>query len=105
MRIGYDVGAAALRALFAWHQVPALRFSFMTSPMSRAFTLCSLLVTSLVVSRTVWAEPPVSKATPVYVLAIWTDDADDQADALTQALRSRVRQAQGWALLQTAQPV
>jgi hypothetical protein len=75
----------------------------MTSPMSRAFTLLSVLVTSLLVSRTVWGEPPVSKATPVYVLSIWTDDADDQADALTQALRARVRQAPGWSLLQTTQ--
>jgi hypothetical protein len=83
--------------------VPALRFSLMTSPMSRAFTLLSVLVTNLVVSRTVWGEPPVSKATPVYVLSIWTDDADDQADALTQALRGRVRQAPGWSLLQTSQ--
>ena len=37
------------------------------------------------------------------MLSLWTDDADDQADALTQALRSRVRQAQGWSLLETPQ--
>ncbi|HEY3819824.1 MAG TPA: hypothetical protein VGL81_21810 [Polyangiaceae bacterium] len=54
-------------------------------------------------SRTAHAEPPNAKATPVYVLSIWTDDSDDQADALTQALRSRVRQAQGWSLLETSQ--
>jgi hypothetical protein len=54
-------------------------------------------------SRTAHAEPPNAKATPVYVLSIWTDDADDQADALTQALRSRARQAQGWSLLETPQ--
>jgi hypothetical protein len=54
-------------------------------------------------ARTAHAEPPNAKATPVYVLSIWTDDADDQADALTQALRSRVRQAQGWSLLETPQ--
>lgn len=49
------------------------------------------------------AEPPSSKAQPVYVLALQTDDADDQADALTQALRWRVRQAQGWSLLESPQ--
>jgi hypothetical protein len=49
------------------------------------------------------AEPPSAKAQPVYVLSIQTDDADDQADALTQALRSRVRQAQGWSLLESPQ--
>jgi hypothetical protein len=54
-------------------------------------------------ARPAHAEPPNAKATPVYVLSIWTDDSDDQADALTQALRSRVRQAQGWSLLETPQ--
>jgi hypothetical protein len=49
------------------------------------------------------AEPPSAKAQPVYALSIQTDDADDQADALTQALRSRVRQAQGWSLLESPQ--
>ncbi|MGH7270799.1 MAG: hypothetical protein ACREJ3_10250 [Polyangiaceae bacterium] len=49
------------------------------------------------------AEPPNSQATPVYVLSVWTNDADDQADALTQQLRSRVRQAPGWSLLETTQ--
>jgi hypothetical protein len=49
------------------------------------------------------AEPPNPKATPVYVLSIQTDDADDQAEALTQALRSRVRQAAGWSLLESQQ--
>jgi hypothetical protein len=54
-------------------------------------------------SRQAHAEPPSARATPVYVLSLWTDDSDDQADALTQALRSRVRQAQGWSLLETPQ--
>jgi hypothetical protein len=49
------------------------------------------------------AEAPSSHATPVYVLSVWTNDADDQADALTQQLRSRVRQLQGWSLLDASQ--
>jgi hypothetical protein len=49
------------------------------------------------------AEAPNSHATPVYVLSVWTNDADDQADALTQQLRSRVRQMSGWSLLETSQ--
>ena len=44
-----------------------------------------------------------SKATPIYVLSVWTNDADDQADALTAALRSRVRQLPGWSLAETTQ--
>ncbi len=55
------------------------------------------------IPRPARAEPPNAKAMPVYVLSILTDDADDQADALTQALRSRVRQAPGWSLLETPQ--
>jgi hypothetical protein len=53
------------------------------------------------VPRGAYAEPPNARATPVYVLPISTEDSDDQADALTQALRSRVRQVQGWSLLET----
>jgi hypothetical protein len=49
------------------------------------------------------AEPPAAKAGAVYVLSIWTEDSDDQAEALTRALRWRVRQAPGWSLLETNQ--
>jgi hypothetical protein len=55
------------------------------------------------IERAAKAEPPTARATPVYVLSLWTDDSDDQAEALTQALRARVRQAQGWSLLETGQ--
>jgi hypothetical protein len=37
----------------------------------------------------------------VHVLGIDSDDAEDQADALTGALRSRVRSAPGWSLQET----
>jgi hypothetical protein len=60
-------------------------------------------VLSGLAARTARADTPAAAATPVYVLAVWTDDADDQADALTRALRSRVRQAQGWSLQETNQ--
>ena len=49
------------------------------------------------------AEAPNAHATPVYVLSLSTDDVDDQADGLTLALRSRVREAQGWSLLESPQ--
>src|ERR1043166_6726485 len=58
---------------------------------------------ALSVTRPARAEPPSARATPLYVLAIRTDDADDQADALTLALRARVRLAAGWSLLDTNQ--
>jgi hypothetical protein len=47
--------------------------------------------------------PAAPAAGALYVLSIGTEDADDQADALTQALRSRVRQSPQWSLLETAQ--
>jgi len=39
----------------------------------------------------------------VYVLTIETEDADDQADGLTQAIRSRVRETPEWSLAESAQ--
>ncbi|HEY8089040.1 MAG TPA: hypothetical protein VIF09_14370, partial [Polyangiaceae bacterium] len=73
------------------------------SPQARLALALLAATAAGAVSHPAHAEPPSAKATPVYVLSLWTDDADDQADALTQALRSRVRQAQGWSLLETPQ--
>jgi hypothetical protein len=64
-----------------------------------AITASSALVS--VLPRTARADG--AKSQPVYVLTLSTDDSDDQADALTQALRSRVRQSHGWSLLETPQ--
>jgi hypothetical protein len=47
--------------------------------------------------------PADAKPSSAYVLSLWTDDVDDQADALTEALRDRVRHAQGWSLFETTQ--
>ncbi|MGH7434650.1 MAG: PEGA domain-containing protein [Polyangiaceae bacterium] len=70
--------------------------------MSIALSIAVMLLMS-VLARTARAEPPNQKAMPVYVLSVLTEDADDQADALTQALRMRVRQAPGLSLLETQQ--
>jgi hypothetical protein len=72
--------------------------------MTRATLIAfGLLAASSLSVRVARAEPPNPKALPVYVLSIETDDADDQADALTQALRSRTRQVSGWSLAETGQ--
>jgi hypothetical protein len=74
--------------------------------MIRVFALTAMGLAVIVVllrPTPALAEPPNGKATPVYVLSVWTNDVDDQADALTQALRSRVRQAPGWSLVDTNQ--
>ena len=51
--------------------------------------------------RVAYAEAPGPRTSPVHVLGIDSDDAEDQADALTGALRSRVRSAPGWSLQET----
>ncbi len=74
--------------------------------MARAYALSLMALVFTVVlfqPAPALAEPPNGKATPVYVLSIWTNDVDDQADALTQALRARVRMAPGWSLAETNQ--
>ena len=57
----------------------------------------------LLVARPARAQAEGGKPMAVYVLSITTDDADDQAEALTQALRSRVRQLRAWSLQETTQ--
>jgi hypothetical protein len=51
--------------------------------------------------RLALAEAPGPRTPPVHVLGIDSDDAEDQADALTGALRSRIRSAPGWSLQET----
>jgi len=74
--------------------------------MRPAFTFLLVVIPVLALAmapRSARAEPPVAKPGPLYVLSIWTEDADDQAEALTLALRSRVGQTPGFTLLQTNQ--
>jgi hypothetical protein len=49
------------------------------------------------------ARAQASRPQSLHVLEIDSDDADEQAEALTGALRSRVRSAPGWVLLDTTQ--
>jgi hypothetical protein len=44
------------------------------------------------------ADPESASAPPIHVVAIRADNADDQAEALTVALRNRVRALRGWSL-------
>src|ERR1700723_946621 len=59
------------------------------------------LVTIVIHCSSARAQAP--KPQDLHVLEIDSDDADDQAEALTGALRSRVRSAQGWSLPETSQ--
>src|SRR5579863_7411026 len=73
--------------------------------MSRAtrFAFALSAAATITVSLAARADTPNPSAAPVYVLTLSTDDADDQADALTQALRARIRQARGWSIVETPQ--
>jgi hypothetical protein len=44
------------------------------------------------------AADPGPDTLPIHVIAIQTDNADDQAEALTKALSAAVRKSQGWSL-------
>ena len=71
---------------------------------SRGALACALAVMTLLLSLATRAraEAPSARATPVHVIGIDSDDAEDQADALTGAVRSRVRLAPGWSLQETS---
>jgi hypothetical protein len=49
------------------------------------------------------ADQPGPHTVSVAVLGLDSEDAEDQADALTGALRSRIRASQGWSLTETTQ--
>jgi hypothetical protein len=66
-----------------------------------AFAVSLVFLSLVAVPRIARAEVPGPRATPVHVLGIDSDDAEDQADALTGAIRSRVRSAPGWSLQET----
>ena len=61
------------------------------------------MLVSLLVPRTARADQPGAHTVPVAVLAFDSEDSEEQADALTSALRSRIRAAQGWSLIETTQ--
>lgn len=53
--------------------------------------------------RVAQADTGSAHSVSVIVLALDSDDAEEQADALTSALRSRIRASQGWSLTDTTQ--
>jgi len=69
--------------------------------MRRGFaTIMSLAMGTAVLSSSEvsWADPAGTNALPINVVTIKTDDADDQAEALTTAVKAEVRQLAGWSL-------
>lgn len=66
--------------------------------MRRSFVVMSALALGSVVARTAAAAPPGPNVAPLPVVGIASEDAHEQAAALTQALRSSVRASQGFSL-------
>lgn len=65
--------------------------------------LLLVVVTVLGLPRIARADQPGAHTVPVAVLAFDSEDAEDQAEAITGAVRSRIRAAQGWSLIETTQ--
>src|SRR5262249_20046685 len=65
----------------------------------------TLVVIALIMlsPRSARADSSPSHSVSVAVLALDSDDAEEQADALSGALRSRIRSSQGWSLVETNQ--
>lgn len=66
-------------------------------------SLLFLVLSLFVLPRMAHADQPGPHTVPVAVLTFDSEDAPDQADAITGALRSRIRAAQGWSLIETTQ--
>src|SRR3954463_14496133 len=60
---------------------------------------CAMGVTATtLLAGSAWAAEPGPIPLPINVIAVQTDTADDQAEALTKALRTAVRAMPGWSL-------
>jgi hypothetical protein len=74
------------------------------SGLSRIAWYVALVVVSLVfLALSPATAAAQAKAQAIHVLSIDSDDADEQAEALTAALRAHVRETPGWTLLETTQ--
>jgi hypothetical protein len=84
--------------------ITAAKARYAAVTMSRSWIAVVLVVAALLVlPRRARADQPSAHSVAVAVLALDSDDAEDQADALTGALRSRIRASQGWSLVETSQ--
>jgi hypothetical protein len=71
--------------------------------LSRWLALVLIVVAVVCLSRGARADQSTAHSVSVAVLTLDSDDAEEQAEALTGALRSRIRASQGWSLIETTQ--
>lgn len=69
----------------------------------RWLTVLLAAVLFVLAPRSARADQPGAHTVPVAVLALDSEEAEEQADALTGALRSRIRASEGWSLVETTQ--
>jgi hypothetical protein len=69
----------------------------------RWLALVLVVLAVVLVPRGARADQSTAHTVSVAVLAFDSEDAEEQADALTGALRSRIRASQGWSLVETTQ--
>lgn len=69
----------------------------------RVVALVSFVIASLALPSAARADVATGPSVPVAVLPLDSDDAEEQADALTGALRSRIRASEGWSVVETSQ--
>ena len=62
-----------------------------------------LVIGALGLPRVAHADAPGAHTVPVAVLAFDSEDSEEQADAITGAVRSRIRNAPGWSIIDTTQ--
>src|SRR5262249_43586159 len=65
--------------------------------------LLGLVIAMVVGPRRAAADASTAHSVPVAVITFDSDDADEQAEALTGALRSRIRASHGWSLADAPQ--
>lgn len=64
-----------------------------------------LFAGGIAMPRVARADQPGAHTVPVAVLSFDSEDSEEQADAITGAIRSRIRAASGWSLIETNQPL
>src|SRR5690242_13691103 len=80
-----------------------VRWQFVRSRLASWLSILVMMLTVVLVPRRAGADQSTAHTVSVAVLGLDSDDAEEQADALTGALRSRIRASQGWSLVDTTQ--
>ena len=99
-----DAHRIARETTLLWPEARYARESMVRDALKLVSRFVLLLVLGVVaLPRLARADQPGAHTVPVAVLAFDSEDSEEQADAITGAVRSRIRAAQGWSLIETTQ--